>query len=77
MVYVRRTTLEVEVEVFVERDGKTFLSHVAWYVLADITRVLLPMGVSVSDDDQESLKKYKDACMRFQWGILNRNHMFA
>ena len=77
VVYVRRTTLEVEVEVFVERDGKTFLSHVSCFVLADVSRTVIPKGISVSDDDQESLKKYKDACMRFQWGVLNRNHMFA
>jgi len=77
IVYVRRTTMEVEVEVFVERAGLApFLSHTAWFVVANVSRDVLPRGISVSESDPQSLSKYSHAALRYQFFSTNRKQTF-
>lgn len=71
IVYVRRYTLEVEIEVTLERDGRTIVSHSGYFTVLnyDESGFKRPVitGLRLSEDDPDSLLRYLQARERHRF----------
>jgi acyl-CoA thioesterase 11/acyl-coenzyme A thioesterase 9 len=72
VVYVRHYTLEVEIEVRLQRlSGETLQSHTGYFTVLNQDRMgtksPVTTGLRLSDDDQQGLHRYKQARERHQF----------
>ena len=78
VVYVRNVTLEVELEVVLERpNGQRIPSHSGYFTIlnfdeAGFKRPIIT-GLKLSDEDQEGLGRYEQARRRHQFWRRHRN----
>ncbi len=78
VVYVRHYTLEVEIDVRLERaSGETLQSHTGYFTVLNQDRggVKNPItsGLALSDGDQEGLRRYKQARERHHFWVSHQN----
>ncbi|KAH9598741.1 Thioesterase domain [Trypanosoma melophagium] len=69
VVYVRHTTMEVDVDIFVERDGSFVTSNRASFVLISMeekgNKVTVPKGIDLEKSSAEHLEDYVKARRRY------------
>ncbi|ORC90233.1 ATP-binding protein Cassette (ABC) superfamily [Trypanosoma theileri] len=69
VVYVRHTTMEVDVDIVVERDGSFVTSNRASFVLISMdekgNKVPIPKGIDLKNSSAEHLKDYLKARIRY------------